>query len=284
MIVSHPYAVNQQKIEDEGIAIIEEVPGMPTGDEPFTSPDYVICIGRRGNIQLLYDDYADYSAKGVVAVIFPNHNVVKVSKSDDYMASLIVVNAAVIKDPMLQIISQLRYRFEPHPSVELDAHEFDVVMSVLNVMRETSQLNIPDKKTLMLRQLELFLRLLAYYRNSKLKEEDLNQRVGTSFLANLKKYIRTHRDVSFYARLSYLSPKYFTSLIQKETGHTAAWWIHSQVISEAKMLLHINRDLPIKTIADMLGFSDQASFSRYFKRETGKSPKDFRDGTINTVS
>lgn len=47
------------------------------------------------------------------------------------------------------------------------------------------------------------------------------------------------------------------------------------------MLLHTRRDLSIQAIADLLGFVDQASFSRYFSRETGQSPTAFRLASEN---
>ena len=41
------------------------------------------------------------------------------------------------------------------------------------------------------------------------------------------------------------------------------------------MLLHVRNDLSLKVIADMLSFGEQASSSRYFKRQTGLSPTEF---------
>lgn len=43
------------------------------------------------------------------------------------------------------------------------------------------------------------------------------------------------------------------------------------------MLLHIRHDLFAQAIGDMLGFGEQVSFSRYFKRETVLSPTGFRE-------
>lgn len=49
------------------------------------------------------------------------------------------------------------------------------------------------------------------------------------------------------------------------------------MVAEAKLLLHMRHDLTVQAIADLLGFDDQAVFSRYFRRETGLSPSQFRE-------
>lgn len=129
--------VNAQKIKENGIVVFDDVRGLPSGKEPFTSPDYVICIGHRGNMQMTYDDMPDHTSKQTVAVVFPNHTLRMVSKSDDYLATLVVVDASLLDDPLLRIINQMRYRYEPHPWVELNRHEYGVIMHLVGVMRET---------------------------------------------------------------------------------------------------------------------------------------------------
>ena len=272
----HPMLVNAQKIKENGIAILDDVRELPSGKEPFTSPDYVICIGHRGTMQMTYDDMPDHSSKQTVAVVFPNHTLRMVSKSDDYLATLVVVDAALLDDPLLRIIGQLRYRYEPHPWVELDRREYGVIMHMVGVMRETASIDIPNRKHFMMSQLEFFMRLLSHYRTVKLNETAVEKRVSTLFSNDLAQYFREHRDVGFYAAKVCLTPKHFSTVVRQETGHTAAWWIHRQVVSEAKNLLTMRPDLNIQAIADQLGFADQATFSRYFHRETGLYPTEFR--------
>lgn len=274
---THPMNLYPQRINEEGIVVFNDVRGLPSGDEPFVSPDYVICIGHMGRINLMYDDITDLSEQRTVGVIFPNHRLLKVDKTDDYRATLIVVRAALLNDPMLQIINQLRYRYEPHPNVKLDRHEYKMITNVVEGMCEITRLKLPDHQMLMMRLLEFFLRLLSHYRRSKLNETLADKRVSAHFHSALGQYFREHRDVSFYAEKACLSTKHFSAVVKQETGHTAAYWIHRQVVAEAKMLLHVRRDLSMQVIADMLGFEEQSTFSRYFRRETGMSPSDFRN-------
>ena len=273
---THPMNLFPQKIKEEGIVVFDDVRELPTGDKPFVSSDYVICIGHRGRIELMYDNVADYSGQHTVGVIFPNHSLRKVSVTDDYQATLIIVEASVLKDPMLQIINQMRYRYEPHPNVKLDKHEYKMITSVVEGMREIKRLELPDRRMLMTRLLEFFLRLLSRYREGKLNESHTDNKVSARFHNCLKQHFREHRDVGFYAAQACLSTKHFSDVVKQETGHTAASWIHQQVIVEAKMLLHMRHDLTVQAISDMLGFDEQATFSRYFRRETGLSPSEFR--------
>ena len=273
---THPMNLYPQRIKEEGIVVFDDVRGLPTGDEPFVSSDYVICIGHRGHIELMYDDISDYSEKHTVGVIFPNHCLRKVSVTDDYLATLIIVDSSVLNDPILQIISQMRYRYEPHPNVKLDKHEYKMITGVVDGMREIKRLELPDQRMLMSRLLEFLLRLLSRYRMSKLDETHIDKQVSARFQRDLAQHFREHRDVGFYAAQACLSTKYFSDVVKQETGHTAAYWIHRQVVVEAKMLLHIRHDLTVQAISDMLGFDEQAAFSRYFRRETGLSPSECR--------
>jgi len=51
--------------------------------------------------------------------------------------------------------------------------------------------------------------------------------------------------------------------------------LHQRLLLEAKREL-VYTSMTISQISDQLGFSEPAYFSRFFKRMTGQSPKDFR--------
>lgn len=275
--LSHPLVDNSQRIKEEGIAVFHNVNRLPTDNEPLTSPDYVICIVHRGTMELLYDDMPDVARRGLVAVVFPNHKLTPLATSADFCNTLIVVDAAMVDEPLLQVIRQFQYRYEPAPSVHLDEHDYKVLAKVADVMHETSLTDMPERRLLMMQQLGCFLRLLGHYRQKTMGDEVAKDRIGTRFLNSVAQHYMEHRDVAFYADLLCLSPKYLSRVVRQETGHAPAHWIHVQVIRKAKELLGTHPELAVQSVADLLGFADQQSFSRYFRRETGQSPTAFRE-------
>ena len=89
-------------------------------------------------------------------------------------------------------------------------------------------------------------------------------------------HYRESREVAFYADKLALTPKYFATVIKQTTGMTATEWINRYVLVEAKWLLRQDRQKSIQQIAYLLGFTEQASFSRFFKSYEGVSPTEYR--------
>lgn len=61
-----------------------------------------------------------------------------------------------------------------------------------------------------------------------------------------------------------------------DTGITIKEYIKKQILQSAKEVLLLE-DLSIKQVAYQLGFNDEFYFSRFFKKETGLSPKDYKN-------
>lgn len=88
-------------------------------------------------------------------------------------------------------------------------------------------------------------------------------------------HFASERSVQFYADKLFVTPKHLTEVIKQQTGKSAKEWIDELVVLEAKVLLQ-NASLTIAKIADMLTFTDQATFGKFFKNLTGTSPLAYR--------
>ena len=150
-------------------------------------------------------------------------------------------------------------------------------MSIINAMRTVGNSTVPSRKLLMVSLLDVLFEMTDHFRHFSVVEEDIDsQRISARFYETVIEHHRDHHEVSFYAEQLCLSPKYFSEVIKRETGHSAKYWIAAYLIITARMLLRGRSDLNIQQISDMLGYEDQTSFCRHFKKAVGMSPSKFR--------
>jgi AraC family transcriptional regulator, transcriptional activator of pobA len=85
-----------------------------------------------------------------------------------------------------------------------------------------------------------------------------------------------HYTVSQYAGLLNISSNYLNALCKKETGRTAIHLVHERLLLEAKRLLY-STNLSVKEISHLLHFDTDAYFVRFFKKNVGQTPLDYRN-------
>ena len=91
----------------------------------------------------------------------------------------------------------------------------------------------------------------------------------------LVKHDKQEHHLKFYADALFITPKYLIHAIRNACGKTPGVLIDEAIVAEAKLLLRDN-NLRIADIAAELRFSEQAAFSKFFKKHTGISPSAFR--------
>ncbi|MFD8598575.1 helix-turn-helix domain-containing protein [Kitasatospora sp. NPDC059646] len=87
---------------------------------------------------------------------------------------------------------------------------------------------------------------------------------------------RTDRSVLALARELGVSAGYLHEVVKEATGRTPARLIREQQTLEAKRLL-ATTDMTVRQVALAAGFSDPAYFCRFFRREVGRTPGEFRE-------
>ena len=94
-----------------------------------------------------------------------------------------------------------------------------------------------------------------------------------------KKLIAHHfieqKQVGFYAKQLHVSANYLNEVVKAETGISAKKHISARVVLEAHNLLRYTH-LDISEISHLLSFSEPTHFTKFFKKETGLTPKTFQ--------
>lgn len=89
-----------------------------------------------------------------------------------------------------------------------------------------------------------------------------------------KNFMRERQVQSYAAQLG-ISSNYLNVMTRKHLGKSALNMINDRVMLEIKRLL-LRTDYDISEIAYKLGFNELSYFSRFFKRNTGMTPIEFR--------
>jgi AraC family transcriptional activator of pobA len=97
----------------------------------------------------------------------------------------------------------------------------------------------------------------------------------SNFLLLVDQHMRRHWSIRDYARYLGVSVDRLNSATLRATGQTPLAVIHARIMAEARQMLE-SSGMQISEIAINLGFEDAAYFSRFFKRQFGKSPREYR--------
>ena len=120
----------------------------------------------------------------------------------------------------------------------------------------------------------LFSEMKSQNALEKKQPRNRNDEVFKNFKEHIQQHYQQHRNVSFYADLAHLSPKYFGQIILKVSGRNPADWIRDLVILDAKTML-LSGQYSIQQISDALNFPNSSFFAKYFKEHVGCAPGKF---------
>ncbi len=114
--------------------------------------------------------------------------------------------------------------------------------------------------------------------------EELNNDALARFESLLDDYLHSGKGalvgihtVRHFVDTICLSSNYFGDLLKSQTGKTAQEFIQLKMITHAKNAL-LDPGISTKQVAENLGFQYPQHFIRFFKKQTGQTPKEYRSG------
>jgi AraC family transcriptional activator of pobA len=84
--------------------------------------------------------------------------------------------------------------------------------------------------------------------------------------------VRNHRPAGFYAKALGISPTHLNRIVRQKTGASTRDLLTRRMLEEAQRELLFTPG-SIQEMAFRLGFADPAYFSRFFTRQTGLTPR-----------
>lgn len=240
---------------------------------------FILCLAGSSEIEI--DSIKHITRENTLLMIMPNQIIKSNEISEDYRAHFIMISNKYFdtRDNFYKMMSLL-IPLKNHPCVDLNITETELLKTyhVLLYKKISEGNNLFRDFTIQyLIQATFYEVCQLLLKHIEIKKKNLphKEEIFKRFLKLVETHHYKERDISFYAEQLCFTPKYLSSIIRDVTGKLAGDWIDNYVIIEAKALL-ISTNLTIQEICYELNFSTPSSFTRFFKRITGMSPRKFR--------
>ena len=268
---------NDNLYVSEDIAILRSLLPLKTSAtiETLHTPQYVepgrivlVTAGRATH----HINLVPFETEAGDVLVIPQHNYLSVvSLSDDY-------------DGMMLSFGHLPIDFEKCARLHLQADDFQRIRHYVDLLweivhRPYDRQTVEHLETALLYDLKL---LHAHQSGENTAKLSRGQRILQQFLDALGRKDPLPRNIRAYADHLCISPNHLSAVIREQSGRSVMDWLNAHCILRAQVLLR-HTNLSIYEIADRLGFQSATFFSRFFHRETGVTPKEYRIGKSTAI-
>lgn len=268
----------------DGSTLLDDV-----SSSEMTAPirlDALVLVLALEGIAHICLDYVQYEiSANTFITIMPTHTSQLKTISRDFKGVMVVVAKSFIEDcnPVNNRTHSVANFMEvrKNPCTSLEPEETQKLLNSIQLMRNKT------KERTHFYQKELiqnaFVGFLLEIGNIFMSKKDhlikptlsRKEELFEQFLRLLFEHCKEQHIVTFYAEKLFITPQYLSLILKELTGKSANKWIDDALIVEAKILLKAPQTT-VQQVADILHFSDQSTFGKFFKKHMGVSPMEYR--------
>jgi AraC family transcriptional activator of pobA len=265
--------------KDEFVVFSGHLP-PPVLKAPYRQDYYSFFIPESGVMEIEIDVIKYTIAKNDLLFNNPSHVVQVYSISPDMTGKVIAFKKEFLDGQLFNPTEKLSF-IHATPFLALDDQEARMVRDIIEEMKvKLADSTRPNRRQVAINLIGVLLHEIdAIYRlkhGNAEKKLTSKETINNQFHNLVATFYLKERSLKFYAKMLNITPRYLNELTKELTGKPASDQIDEMIVREAKIFLK-NTNLSIKQIAESLNFSDQFSFSKYFKKLVKMSPTEYRD-------
>jgi len=244
---------------------------------------YTFTLVLDGWLRLVYNGEELTLQPGDLYMYSPGLSVTIVSASDNYHGICLLADEDVtIESPIVHDLVHIAYTpvVQLHqPKIALPSSDAQKLADKMFEIRDYLHSDHIYKTEILRMLYAIFLLDLQNVQDKVISRRIVSQRVEDifiNFIRLLPHHFAEHHDIAFYAQQLNITPVYLSRIVRQVTGRTVIDYVNQFLVMEASFLLRTSQ-LSIMQIAEQLHFADQASFSKFFSRMKGRSPRAYRE-------
>lgn len=251
--------------------------------EPFRVSSYALILITKGKMNLRINFVDHVLNQRDILLIFP-HAVYEIKNNSDVSFISIHFNKTYLKNKGIFFNSGEAYRmFQNDPTHKFSLSKEEYTFIYYDMLALHKKLNVP-KDTPQIKNIvhNSFLELLydLFLLKNKQKNpipfaHDSKTELTNRFLSLVSENFKKEKRVIYYANCLRITPRHLSQVVKQVTDRTAGEVIDEMVIREAKLLL-TSHVMNISEVAMELRFSNSSFFGKFFKKQTGITPSEYK--------
>ena len=249
-------------------------------NEMFRAGAFFYILVETGTAEFVIDCHSYIIGKGDMLLVAPRMSVKLMKKSSDFGTCGLCMEPFFFDSLSIGNYVYKRLYNSSHTTYVLRLEDSDTVhiRKTLDLMSHYLTSDHPAEMAgslvnFLLLQITQIFHSQNVHPAGRVKHSDALFRLFRKLLA--ENYRKEH-ELQFYADSLHISQTYLSRVIRQISGKTVNNYIAEALYTDARRLL-VFTDLTVKEIAEQLGFSDQSSFGKFFKKKSETSPANFRD-------
>lgn len=248
----------------------------------YSQSDGITMVLARRGVAHIEVDFTVYELKENNALTFaPMSTVRYVDMDDDFSCCVLsfdhpmAVEAIPCPEPLFMDFLR-RYPLGDIPAQRADAIAFrmsDVAHFLYKSTGPHHQIIVRNIIQNIL--FELYDATMEQFLTTGTKAMSRQDELFIQFIHLVYKYGDKEREVAFYSDKMSITPRYLARILRELSRETAKEIIDRHCVQEIKSRLRTTND-SVQSIAFDMKFPDQSFFTRYFKKQTGMTPTEFR--------
>lgn len=239
----------------------------------------IFCI--KGSATLSLNGNIYYMVKNTSLAILPHCLLEVIDRSDDFESFLFVYTTEFFQVASKDLQGILPY-YTAHPFIIRQEQDANYILSALAMLQKLSTHNEYHYRIQMAQCiLRYFLMDICSRSFLKSKIESFRPLLHIDdyfnhFMFQLTEEYKKERSVKYYSASLYISPKHLNYICKRIANSNAKEVINQYLTTQLKNEIS-SSDKTISEISYAFNFPSPACLGRYFKKQTGLTPLDFRE-------
>ena len=273
-------ADNKQRLQDNSYNVVKLTKDYQMRSDRVMAKYMIIVLCTRGFIDYEFNMERVHLEAGMRVCYTHVTHLRVLEYSDDYEVSALVMGYEFSFNCTEGVETNLIQSLFDNPVANIaDARIVRMVGLLLDTLEQykTFQADQQNIQVSMSLVRNILLLIADHSENSSLRKQpySMADTYFRNFINNVTDNVKREHEVTYYADILNITPKYLSEICKLKTGHKAKEIISAILLRSLKADL-IGSGKSMKELAAEYGFADQSSFGKFFRKITGLSPLHYR--------